>query len=227
LIFAHKLDVVKLDLNSGSDFVRSSTRRLWIQPGEPMKVTGRRTKEELEKDLRIDRNYRARLGVYIKAYNANRRQKGQHQGPLTLGIQRVLWAIVWFANGRGRCHPSYANIIDHIGRMNPDTISRALKVLRSAGLLSWTSKHEWREDLEKVVRAPNRYVLKDPLTSNTDNATVSQIGCPSSSLLQGPCHNLEEVIARGRAGNAAADLRRSAYGAGPAADVRLTARGRK
>jgi hypothetical protein len=42
-----------------------------------------------------DRNARVRIETYVMAWNAERKQEGQHQGPITAAYQRVLHALLW------------------------------------------------------------------------------------------------------------------------------------
>src|SRR5512144_422369 len=57
----------------------------------------------------LDRNAKARLMVYTKAYNARMKERGQHTGPITRAFMDVLRALLYsFHNGKdGRCFPSY------------------------------------------------------------------------------------------------------------------------
>ena len=60
----------------------------------------------------LDRNAKARIMVYVRAYNARMREEGQHTGPITRAFMDVLRALLYaFHNGRdGRCFPSYERI---------------------------------------------------------------------------------------------------------------------
>ena len=60
----------------------------------------------------LDRNAKARIAVYARAWNARNRQPGQHKGPITSAFLEVLEALLWgFHNSRtGVCFPSYEAI---------------------------------------------------------------------------------------------------------------------
>jgi hypothetical protein len=60
----------------------------------------------------LDRNAKARIMVYARAWSARHRRPGQHRGPLTRATLEVLEALLWgFHNSRdGRCFPSYETI---------------------------------------------------------------------------------------------------------------------
>ena len=57
----------------------------------------------------LDRNAKARIMVYARAWSARHKRPGQHRGPLTRATIEVLAALLWgFHNSRdGRCFPSY------------------------------------------------------------------------------------------------------------------------
>ena len=60
----------------------------------------------------LDRNAKARIMVYARAWSARHKRPGQHRGPLTRATLEVLEALLWgFHNSRdGRCFPSYETI---------------------------------------------------------------------------------------------------------------------
>src|SRR6202042_2947759 len=60
----------------------------------------------------LDRNAKARIMAYARAWGARHRQSGQHRGPITRAFLEVLEALLWdFHNSRdGRCFPSYETI---------------------------------------------------------------------------------------------------------------------
>jgi hypothetical protein len=52
-------------------------------------------------DMPLDRNAKARIMVYVRAYNARMREEGQHTGPITRAFMDVLRALLYgFHNGR-------------------------------------------------------------------------------------------------------------------------------
>jgi len=132
----------------------------------------------------LDRNAKARITAYARAWTARNRQPGQHKGPITRAFLDVLHALLWgFHNSRsGCCFPSYERIAE-MAECARSTVAEALKVLEWAGVLSWqhriTRIREACTDLFgrttwrwRVIRTSNAYVFRDP------QATVS--GVPAS-----------------------------------------------
>ena len=68
----------------------------------------------------LDRNAKARIAAYARAWSARNRQPRQHRGPITRAFLDVLQALLWgFHNSRsGCCFPSYEAIADQ-GRVRP------------------------------------------------------------------------------------------------------------
>jgi hypothetical protein len=122
----------------------------------------------------LDRNAKARIAAYARAWSARERRPGQHKGPITRAFLDVLEALLWgFHNAHsGRCFPSYERISEHAG-CHRSTVAEALKVLEWAGVLSWQhriarvrercrdlwGREGWRW---RVVRTSNAYVFRDP-----------------------------------------------------------------
>ena len=51
----------------------------------------------------LDRNAKARIAAYARAWSARHRQPGQHRGPITRAFLEVLEALLWgFHNSRSR-----------------------------------------------------------------------------------------------------------------------------
>jgi hypothetical protein len=124
--------------------------------------------------IALDRNAKARIAAYAKAYNARHRQPGQHRGPLTRAILEVLEALLWgFHNSKsGDCFPSYETIATK-AECCRDTVYQAIKALELAGILSWVHRIvrvKFRErDLLghlvsrwRVIRTSNAYQFRDP-----------------------------------------------------------------
>lgn len=116
--------------------------------------------------LPLDRNAKARVMAWVRGYNARHRAPGQHRGPITHAVERVLRALVWgFHNARdGRCFPSYEAIAER-AECGRSTVAAALVLLEAIGLLSWANRFvklridgRWR-----VLRTSNAYVIRDPL----------------------------------------------------------------
>ena len=87
----------------------------------------------------LDRNAKARILAYAKAWGARHRQPGQHKGPITRAFLEVLEALLWgFHNARIRLSAS------RVTKQSPsrpsatgDTVYEGLKVLEWAGVLTW------------------------------------------------------------------------------------------
>ena len=122
----------------------------------------------------LDRNAKARITAYARAWTARNRQPGQHKGPITRAFLDVLQALLWgFHNSRsGVCFPSYERIAEKAGCCRR-TVAEALKVLEWAGVLSWQhritrirerctdlfGRQGWRW---RVIRTSNAYQFINP-----------------------------------------------------------------
>ena len=122
----------------------------------------------------LDRNAKARILAYAKAWGARHRQPGQHRGPITRAFLEVLEALLWgFHNARsGCCFPSYETIAEKADCAR-SVVAEALKVLELAGVLTWVhriARIQVRErDLFgriasrwRVIRTSNAYAFRDP-----------------------------------------------------------------
>ena len=90
----------------------------------------------------VDRNAKARVWAAAGAYNAQYRQPGQHQGPLTWATLRVLRALLWRfhgADGGGKCFPSYERIAV-AAKCARSSVAVAIKALEDAGVLTWVNR---------------------------------------------------------------------------------------
>ena len=122
----------------------------------------------------LDRNAKARVMAFAKAWNARHRQPGQHRGPLTRATVEVLEALLWgFHNSRsGGCVPSYEAIAAK-AECHRSTVAEALAVLEWAGVLTWQNRitravvrqrdlfGRWTHR-RTVIRTSNAYVFRDP-----------------------------------------------------------------
>jgi hypothetical protein len=122
----------------------------------------------------LDRNAKARIQAYAKAWNARNRQPRQHKGPITRAFLEVLEALLWgFHNARsGCCFPSYETIAAR-AECARSTVAEALKVLEWAGMLTWQNRithilvrerdlfGRWASR-RQVIRTSNAYVFRDP-----------------------------------------------------------------
>ena len=90
----------------------------------------------------LDRNAKARIMAYARAWGARHRQPGQHRGPITRAFLEVLEALLWgFHNARsGCCFPSYETIAEK-AECARSVVAEALKVLELAGVLTWHASH--------------------------------------------------------------------------------------
>jgi len=138
----------------------------------------RRRREKVFGDGRghpLDRNAKARIMVYARAWSARHRRPGQHRGPLTRATLEVLEALLWgFHNSRdGRCFPSYETIAAR-AQCCRDTVYEAIKALEAAEILTWVNRLirvQFRElDLfgklalrSRLIRTSNAYTFRDPL----------------------------------------------------------------
>ena len=123
----------------------------------------------------LDRNAKARIMVYARAWSARHKRPGQHRGPLTRATLEVLEALLWgFHNSRdGRCFPSYETIAAR-AQCCRDTVYEAIRALEAAEVLTWVNRLirvQFRElDLfgklalrSRLIRTSNAYIFRDPL----------------------------------------------------------------
>jgi hypothetical protein len=122
----------------------------------------------------LDRNQKARIAAYAKAWDRQHRQPGQRGGALGRAALDVLGAMLWvFHNARsGCCFPSYERIAEKAG-VARSTVAEAIKALEFAGVLTWQNRivrvRERCRDLWgrsgwqwRVVRTSNAYQFRDP-----------------------------------------------------------------
>ena len=129
----------------------------------------------------LDRNAKARIVAYAKAWTARHRQPGQHTGPITRAFMEVLRALLFaFHNSKsGWCFPSYEKIME-AANCSRDTVREAIKVLELADVLTWA--HRLRREGGKLLRTSNAYSFRDPnpnadkqaKSSKTENSTGNQ-----------------------------------------------------
>jgi len=123
----------------------------------------------------LDRNAKARIMVYARAWSAKHKQPGQHRGMLTRAFMEVLEALLWgFHNSRdGRCFPSYEAIAKKAD-CNRDTVYEAIKAFEAADVLTWVNRIARIQVREldlfgkwatrwRIIRTSNAYVFRDPL----------------------------------------------------------------
>ena len=166
----------------------------------------------------LDRNAKARIMAYAKAWDRRHRQPGQRGGALGRAALDVLGALLWaFHNARsGCCFPSYERIAERAGCAR-STVAEALRALEWAGVLTWQNRivriRERCRDLFgregwrwRVIRTSNAYLFRDPLAqregvpaSKSDQRTGTpnqEISIPSLAPAIDPNSPLERVLAR-------------------------------
>ena len=166
----------------------------------------------------LDRNQKARIQAYARAWSARHRQDGQHRGPITRAFLDVLHALLWgFHNSRsGCCFPSYERIAER-AECARSTVAEALKVLEWAGVLTWQHRiarvREACTDLFgrtvwrwRVIRTSNAYAFCDPQAVNSRDVpskSENQAGTQNQDVLEpvlapprDPNSPLEHALAR-------------------------------
>jgi hypothetical protein len=146
----------------------------------------------------LDRNAKARVMAFAKAWNARHRQPGQHRGPLTRATVEVLEALLWgFHNAHtGACFPSYEAIAAK-AECCRDTVYEAIRALELAGVLTWVNRIVRERVRERdlfgywgtrwrVLRTSNAYTFRDPGAAMAENRPVSSKSeIPSGTVIQG------------------------------------------
>jgi hypothetical protein len=147
----------------------------------------------------LDRNAKARVMAYARAWSARNKQPRQHKGPITRTFLEVLEALLWgFHNSRsGCCFPSYEAIAAK-AECHRDTVCEALKVLEWAGVLSWQNRiaravvrqrdlfGRW-SNRWTVIRTSNAYVFRDPqpqLAGVSLAKSENPTGTPNQEILR-------------------------------------------
>jgi Helix-turn-helix domain len=175
----------------------------------------------------LDRNAKARIAAYARAWDRLHRQPGQRGGALGRAALDVLGALLWaFHNARsGVCFPSYETIAEKAGCAR-STVAEAIRALEFAGVLTWQNRitriREQCRDLWgregwrwRVIRTSNAYVFRDPLaqftgipasksdqrTGTTDQEIQKALQTPAID----PASPLERALARLSAAIAAKD----------------------
>jgi len=134
----------------------------------------------------LDRNAKARIAAYAKAWSARNRQPRQHKGPITRAFLEVLEALLWgFHNSRsGVCFPSYEAIAAK-AECCRSTVAEALKALEWAGVLTWQNRitravvrqrdlfGRWSSRWT-VIRTSNAYVFRDPTAESSQLRAKSE-----------------------------------------------------
>jgi Helix-turn-helix domain len=158
----------------------------------------------------LDKNAKARITAYTRAWDRLHRQPGQRGGALGRATFDVLGALLWvFHNARtGCCFPSYERIAERAGCAR-STVAEAIKALEFAGVLTWQNRitriRERCRDLWgregwrwRVIRTSNAYVLIDP-ASKSDQRTGTphqEESKPVLALAIDPTSPLERALAR-------------------------------
>jgi hypothetical protein len=158
----------------------------------------------------LDRNAKARIQAYARAWDRCHRQPGQRGGALGRATLDVLGALLWaFHNARtGVCFPSYERIAERAGCAR-STVAEAIKALEWAGVLTWQNRitriRERCRDLWgregwrwRVIRTSNAYGFRDP-ASKSDQRTGTpdqEIKIPFEAPAIDPASPLERALAR-------------------------------
>ena len=167
----------------------------------------------------LDRNAKARINAYARAWDRLHRQPGQRGGAIGRAALDVLSALLWqFHNARtGCCFPSYERIAERAGCAR-STVAEALKALEFAGVLTWQNRivrvRERCQDLWgragwqwRVIRTTNAYVFRDPaFKSDQRQGTPDQVVLPPVlAPAADPNSPLERALSRFREAIAAKD----------------------
>jgi hypothetical protein len=166
----------------------------------------------------LDRNAKARIQAYARAWSARQCQPGQHKGPITRAFLDVLAALLWgFHNSRtGCCFPSYERIAEK-AECARSTVAEALRVLEWAGVLTWQhritravvrQRDLWGRWSNRwtVIRTSNAYAFRDPQpqlasapAAQSENRTGTQnqeVLDPVPAPASDPNSPLERALAR-------------------------------
>jgi hypothetical protein len=166
----------------------------------------------------LDRNQKARVAAYAKAWDRQHRQSGQRGGALGRAALDVLGALLWaFHNARsGCCFPSYERIAERAGCAR-STVAEAIKALEWAGVLTWQNRiirvREKCQDLFgrvgwrwRVIRTSNAYAFRDPQAVNSrcvPSKSDQRTGTPDQEVSKNlrippidPTSPLERALAR-------------------------------
>lgn len=116
----------------------------------------------------LDRNAKARIVVYARAWSARHKRKRQHTGPLTRTTIRVLVTLLEF-HWDGRCFPKYETIAERAA-CHRDTVHVAIHALERSGVLTWAHRlmrvDYWEAAfgcrMTRILRRSNSYTLVDP-----------------------------------------------------------------
>jgi hypothetical protein len=143
----------------------------------------------------LDRNAKARIATYARAWDRQNRQPGQRGGAIGRAALDVLSALLWmFHNARsGCCFPSYERIAERAGCAR-STVAEAIKALEWAGVLTWQNrivrirercrdlfgKDGWRW---RVIRTSNAYVFCDPLSGGFSSKSDQRTETPNQEVL--------------------------------------------
>jgi hypothetical protein len=170
------------------------------------------------RQIPLDRNAKARIESYAKAWDRQHRQPGQRGGALGRAALDVLGALLWaFHNARsGCCFPSYERIAERAGCAR-STVAEAIKALEWAGVLTWqhriTRIRERCRDLWgregwrwRVIRTSNAYAFRDPQAVNSrpvPSKSDQRTGTPDQEIQKAlpaptvdPASPLERALAR-------------------------------
>ena len=141
--------------------------------------------------MSLDRNAKARILAYARAWGARHKEPGQHRGPITRAFLEVLEALLWgFHNARsGCCFPSYESIAEKADCAR-SVVAEALKVLELAGVLTWQHRiariqvrerdlfgrwgpHDWASLHRMVLLASTGHGSRHSIGGSQANSTMN------------------------------------------------------
>jgi DNA-binding transcriptional regulator YhcF (GntR family) len=155
----------------------------------------------------LDRNAKARIAAYARAWSARNRQPRQHKGPITRAFLDVLQALLWgFHNSRdGRCFPSYEAIAARAGCAR-STVAEALNILEWAGVLTWQhritrvrERCSVRQHQLGVARASSQQLFWDPQQQASSHQSENRTRTKNQSLIgsvRAPARNADSALER-------------------------------
>jgi Helix-turn-helix domain len=121
----------------------------------------------------LDRNAKARIMTYARAWSARNKVGRQHKGPMTRAYMEVLWALLYRCHNSktGFCFPSLKTIAER-AECAVDTVNEAIKVMERAGFLTWAHQiyrkdFKYKDEFGQILtgttmlRGSNVYVFTD------------------------------------------------------------------
>ncbi len=147
----------------------------------------------------MDRNQKARIEVYARAWSTANKHPGQHRGPLTRATLEVLNILLWkFHNSKsGLCFPSYETIANK-AECAVSTVAKAVKALEAAGIMTWAHRLlpvNWKGGC-KLVRQSNAYAFSENLGNLSPQHKIG--GSKSENRRRTPNQDLSYTMCGGK-----------------------------